>query len=65
MAHTTWRAASATTLFDAAFSAAAEKEAAGGDLFDEDAVEEVIDMDAHPGFIKPAFNVDDCEPDCD
>lgn len=53
------------TSFAAAFSAAAEKQATAEDLFDEDAEEEVIDMDAHPGFVKPAFNVDDCEPDCD
>ena len=59
-------ATAATATFDAAFTSAAEKEAkAEEDLFDEDTVEEVIDMDAHPGFVKPAFDVDDCEPDCD
>ena len=57
----------AAATFDVAFTSAAEKEAnkAEEDLFDEDTVEEIIDMDAHPGFIKPAFDLDDCEPDCD
>lgn len=59
------RTAAGHSTFDGVFSAAAERDAADVDLFDEETVDEmVIDMDAHPGFVKPEFDRDDCEPDC-